>query len=628
MCSVYGCYSGLLNAERFKLPEDPEERLEWVMFLAKTNKQRFKESSWTDIAVCSDHFTGDCFVDEAHPVQLKPGSVPSVCLKSGPDEPVRSSGCEELEDNSQCADLQDPLNTSPDPTPYSKGSSLKPLGSSTDPFATGPSRSPGSSECGQARAEQVNADLVKEKMVLLQKKGKLPVNESHLRQLFGSDCPSCGGKLKVHKVICGVVVSFNQLCLQCDYTYEWKSQVDGSVPAAEDGHVKAGLEVATGDEAPSSILEVPEIVAVAHEGSGSGAEWEQSSDPGEVDSDEEWKSAPHVFPIKLYPANPTEESGKHVEYRDYLSLTPVHSQLCADCGRFVDGRKPHVCEHKARPYSCYICGKRCVSEAALSSHGRVHNESHEFRCKFCHATFKLKADKVTHEQTHGPEGRPYKCPDCSKTFATNKERRVHLEDHRGAVDLKCRFCGVEFDRPLSIQRHLLVHTGVKPYKCLVCQRSFNQASHLKSHMRLHTGERPYKCQLCDKSFNHNVSLKSHVQRHHPSCSTPEQTKGTKSKKKSGGAQNNRLEEDADVNLDSEEKEQDTDDEMEARPQTKRNIGRPKGRPKGFGSGMKTQAEGSHTGARKSQVRRRKRQKITDEDRLSDGNTSFDSEDEG
>lgn len=80
-------------------------------------------------------------------------------------------------------------------------------------------------------------------MALLQKRGKFPVNENHLLQLFGSNCPSCGGKLKVHKVICGVVVGFNQLCLQCDYKCEWKTQVDGSVPAAEDGHVKAALEV-------------------------------------------------------------------------------------------------------------------------------------------------------------------------------------------------------------------------------------------------------------------------------------------------------------------------------------------------------------------------------------------------
>lgn len=347
-------------------------------------------------------------------------------------------------------------------------------------------------------------------------------------------------------------------------------------------------------------------------------------------SHEEWKPEKDVFPVKLYPATP-RESSEHVEYCDYLSLTPVHSQLCTDCGRFVDGRKPHVCEHKVKPHSCNICGKRCVSEVALGFHSRVHNENYEFRCKFCHVPFKLKADKFTHEQIHGAEGQPYKCADCPRIFATNDERRVHLEEHRGTVELKCRFCGIEFYRPLSIQRHLLVHTGVKPYKCSVCQRGFNQASHLKSHMRLHTGERPYKCQHCGKSFNHNVSLKSHVQRYHTPSSGPDQDKETKNKKESetDSAQINGYQTGADLDLDSEVEEQDTDDEMEGqhRSKTKRSTGRPIGRPKVFGSGkcpVDNQAEGSNTGARKPQVRSQKQ--LSDEDGLSDSNT-FDSEED-
>uniref|UniRef100_A0A3P8SFR3 C2H2-type domain-containing protein n=1 Tax=Amphiprion percula TaxID=161767 RepID=A0A3P8SFR3_AMPPE len=134
-------------------------------------------------------------------------------------------------------------------------------------------------------------------------------------------------------------------------------------------------------------------------------------------------------------------------------------------------------------------------------------------------------DASSHPQqdnTHQTEGKPYKCPDCSETFASNKERTLHLEDHRGPRQLKCHICGIEFSRPTPLQRHLAVHTGAKPFKCSVCQRGFNQPSHLKSHMRLHTGERPYKCQHCDKCFNHNVSLKSHIQRYHTSSSGHEQ----------------------------------------------------------------------------------------------------------
>ena len=49
----------------------------------------------------------------------------------------------------------------------------------------------------------------------------------------------------MHKVTRGIVVILNQLCLQCDYTYQGKSQVNGSVPAAENGHFREGAKVSS-----------------------------------------------------------------------------------------------------------------------------------------------------------------------------------------------------------------------------------------------------------------------------------------------------------------------------------------------------------------------------------------------
>uniref|UniRef100_A0A3B4ZVT5 THAP domain-containing protein 1 n=1 Tax=Stegastes partitus TaxID=144197 RepID=A0A3B4ZVT5_9TELE len=78
MCSVDGCNSFRRNAKRFKLPKDPEERLEWIQFVLDVNGQRLKESTWTDITICSEHFTNDCFVNKSPTGRLKPGSVPSL----------------------------------------------------------------------------------------------------------------------------------------------------------------------------------------------------------------------------------------------------------------------------------------------------------------------------------------------------------------------------------------------------------------------------------------------------------------------------------------------------------------------------------------------------------------------
>ena len=93
MCSVVGCDSWRRSAQRFKLPEDPESRLEWVQFLFEVNGQRLKESSWTDITICTEHFTDDCFIHvtpETGTVRLKFDAVPSLCIKSEPEEPLES----------------------------------------------------------------------------------------------------------------------------------------------------------------------------------------------------------------------------------------------------------------------------------------------------------------------------------------------------------------------------------------------------------------------------------------------------------------------------------------------------------------------------------------------------------
>ncbi|KAM4552900.1 uncharacterized protein PAE49_016203 isoform 2-T2 [Odontesthes bonariensis] len=630
MCSVVGCDSWRRRPPRFKLPEDPERRLEWVLFIAKVNKQRFKESSWTDITVCSEHFAGDCFGNVSGAVQLKPGAVPSLCVSSGPDKPAGSPGCGEPADYTEAVSQRDPLKACDGSNSCSEESRPTSMVSQNGLVPSGASNSADPSVRSQMQPKNVNASLMKEKAALLKTKGNFPVNEKRLLRLFSRRCPSCGGKLKMHKVTRGVVVILNQLCLQCD----WKSQVRGGVPAAEDGHLREGakvsLEAAPGDESSSSISEVPEVVAVIDEENDS---MDESSDPVDTSSDEDWRPAKGVFPVKLFHVKPSEKSEVEHNYNDcYSALTPQYNQLCTECGTFFDRRRPHACEHKVRPYSCNICGSRCVNKHALNLHNRIHDENYEFRCKYCYATFKLKAAKITHEQIHLTQDTPYKCPDCPETFPTHKERRIHLEDHRGPKQLKCPVCGIEFRWPVAFQRHSVVHTGEKPYKCSVCQRGFKQTGHLKSHMRLHTGERPYKCQHCDKCFNHNVSLKSHVQRYH----APKQKKDAIHKSDTDGAQSNGNKRDAESELDSVEEEQDTDDGvlmgcMDRPKSTRKCTGRPIGRPKSSISGkadMKEQEEGqgSDTGTRKSRGKTQMRKHRTDEESKeepSDSNTSFD-----
>ncbi|XP_051809915.1 zinc finger protein 681-like isoform X4 [Acanthochromis polyacanthus] len=613
MCSVVGCDSFRRNAKRFKLPEDPEERLEWVQFVLEVNGQRLKESSWTDITICSEHFTNDCFVDQS--LQLRSGSVPSLCVKSEPEEAQ-----EKLQhvDSVENTDAPDDLETS-DSKPFCP--------ENTDRVFSG---------SGQIQQKVLSRDLNKERAALLQVKGKYLVNESCLLELFVRKCPSCGSKLQMEKVTYGLLIILNQRCFNCDYRNQWKSQINADVPTAEDRNPAGGREVNSEevptDEDPSSAV-LSEIITFSDDESAPSDDGEEDDDDDES-SDGEWNPTEDFALEEELMKDSEDETEDEGEDENLDSVSGLKmNELCAECGSFFNIVKPHTCEHKTKPYSCNICGKRCVTEIALHSHSRIHDENYEHRCKYCHVTFKTKVDKMTHEQTHLSEGKPYKCPDCSETFATNKERRIHLVEHRGPRQLKCHICGIEFNRRTPLRRHLAVHTGAKPYKCSVCQRGFNQSSHLKSHMRLHTGERPYKCQHCEKCFNHNVSLKSHIQRYHASSSGRGQKKCKKKKtvRDTDDALENGNKKGADCGLDILEEEQDKEEEVQKnriyKPK-KRSTGRPIGRPKRNAADNLVQGgevQGSSTKATK--VKARKRTHCSDEDseeELTESDVTFDS----
>ncbi|XP_026168384.1 zinc finger protein 33A-like isoform X1 [Mastacembelus armatus] len=612
MCSVLGCGSWSRGVQRFKVPEDPEKRLEWVQFLFEVNGQRLKESSWTDITICSEHFAEDCFehLTPAGTVQVKPDAVPSLCPKSEPEEPLEIPKHEEpvetTEVASQCDDLETNAVTS-----------------------------------GYFHMQQtvMNTDLSKEKAALLQMKGKYIVNESCLLQLFCHKCPSCGSKIQIEKITCGLLITLNQQCLQCEYRNQWKSQISASVPTADDQHLTGGTEetpgtqkkLPTGDKPSSTVFS--EILTFSDEESNPSAKREEADEVG-VSSDREGNPTEDISLVE----EPTKESEEGSEYEDEEEEEDFDSpsglkinELCTECGSFFNIIKPHVCEHKIKPYSCNICGKRCVTEISLKTHSKIHDETYEHPCKYCHVTFKRRVDKIKHEQLHQDSKDPYKCPDCPKTFATNIERKIHLTNHRTPNVFICGVCGIEFKDVHHLRRHSVVHTGLKPYKCSVCQRAFNQPSHLKSHMRLHTGERPYKCQQCDKCFNHNVSLKSHVQRYHTSSSGRErqEDKTDQTASDTSDAEDNGKKKGYDSESDNIE-EQDTEEEAQrertALPKRrKRYTGGPRGRPNRNAKNLGQVGQKGDKKTVKTKVQKIK--KSSEEDEQSDCGIPFDSAEE-
>ncbi|KAK9507562.1 hypothetical protein O3M35_007390 [Rhynocoris fuscipes] len=113
------------------------------------------------------------------------------------------------------------------------------------------------------------------------------------------------------------------------------------------------------------------------------------------------------------------------------------------------------------------------------------------------------------------EVKPYKCNQCSKTFANSSYLSQHTRIHLGIKPYRCEICQRKFTQLSHLQQHIRTHTGDKPYKCRHpgCNKAFSQLSNLQSHSRCHQTDKPYKCNSCYKCFSDEPSLLEHIPKH-------------------------------------------------------------------------------------------------------------------
>ncbi|NXT01240.1 ZN629 protein, partial [Jacana jacana] len=69
--------------------------------------------------------------------------------------------------------------------------------------------------------------------------------------------------------------------------------------------------------------------------------------------------------------------------------------------------------------------------------------------------------------------KPYKCPDCGKTFSVGSAFIQHQRVHAGtAAPCQCGVCGKSFPASASLVKHQKLHLEEKPYKCGDCGKGF------------------------------------------------------------------------------------------------------------------------------------------------------------
>jgi hypothetical protein len=98
-------------------------------------------------------------------------------------------------------------------------------------------------------------------------------------------------------------------------------------------------------------------------------------------------------------------------------------------------------------------------------------------------------DYIDEDDDGNAEDRPFKCPQCPKSF-------THIT---------------------NLKRHVKLHNGNKPFCCTHpgCDKRFARRSDLQTHVRIHTGERPYVCSHdgCGKRFTTCSNLRRHEKIH-------------------------------------------------------------------------------------------------------------------
>lgn len=136
-------------------------------------------------------------------------------------------------------------------------------------------------------------------------------------------------------------------------------------------------------------------------------------------------------------------------------------------------------------------------------------------CSIFLQIFGSKADLQLHTQIHMRNAKPYKCSQCSKTFANSSYLSQHTRIHLGIKPYRCEICHRKFTQLSHLQQHIRTHTGDKPYKCRYpnCNKAFSQLSNLQSHSRCHQTDKPYKCNSCYKCFTEEAALLEHIPKH-------------------------------------------------------------------------------------------------------------------
>ncbi|KAF5914685.1 hypothetical protein HPG69_005182 [Diceros bicornis minor] len=135
----------------------------------------------------------------------------------------------------------------------------------------------------------------------------------------------------------------------------------------------------------------------------------------------------------------------------------------------------------SKSYICSHCGESFLDRAVLLQHQLTHGNEKPF----------LFPDyRIGLGEGAGPSpflsGKPFKCPECKKSFGLSSELLLHQKVHAGGKPQKSPELGKSSSVLLE---HLRSPLGARPYSCSDCGASFLDRLALIRHQETHTQEK-------------------------------------------------------------------------------------------------------------------------------------------
>lgn len=166
-----------------------------------------------------------------------------------------------------------------------------------------------------------------------------------------------------------------------------------------------------------------------------------------------------------------------------------------------------------RQYKCGMCDREFKNKSNMRKHLQlVHLKLELFVCEICARTFKYSRSYVEHKRRHTGE-RPFKCDieTCDKSFATSKQKRLHINVHHIARTYICDYCTKKFKCELYLKKHLREEHSERTFNCIRCDFTATKRSLLKKH---DCRQISVACNICTSSFKSKAGLERHMTRKH------------------------------------------------------------------------------------------------------------------